>query len=523
MEALLIKTVPKSYPGIFVQTVLKDIPFEYDEFMKAFHVEAPAVKQVKRSFVTLDTFLVKKIGMITIPEFLITMRASCTKLDPPITNQAFTMPNRMVFMNKIQPLLQEFVPRKDISCASMQEELTLLPHQKLVQTYMDIDTPYRGVLLYHGLGSGKTCSSIAITEKLKPYKNIVVMSPASLETNYVQELKKCGSPQYKTHQHWTWTTSPTLEQLQECCFTDPIRKGRTRGLWVRENKASNYDDLSPEDQLSIQEQIEKMIRTQYQFIHYNGIQASTFKRLTANGNPFSNKVVVIDEAHNFVSRIVNQLSDPTHPSMQLYDLLMKAEKCKIILLTGTPVINYSHEVSILFNILKGYITTYSCAIRVKEADIREALPDTDMVYSTGDTMFFTQLPDGFIQKDHEVSYAKELEPYQERLEEYLGKKVAVKQQTLLPDSEKEFNAHYIQGTTLVNQKQLMFRISGLCSYFPDLTQLMPTLRDPILHTIPMSKVQLDEYSIVRSEERKREKVKKPKDDDIPGTYRIHSR
>ena len=228
MEALLIKTVPKSYPGIFVQTVLKDIPFEYDEFMKGFHVEAPAVKQVKRAFVTLDTFLVKKIGMITIPEFLITIRASCTKLDPPITNQAFTMPNRMVFMNKIQPLLQEFVPRKDISCASMQEELTLLPHQKLVQTYMDIDTPYRGVLLYHGLGSGKTCSSIAITEKLKPYKNVVVMSPASLETNYVQELKKCGSPQYKTHQHWTWTTSPTLEQLQECCFTDPIRKGRTR-------------------------------------------------------------------------------------------------------------------------------------------------------------------------------------------------------------------------------------------------------------------------------------------------------
>ena len=523
MEALLIKTVPKSYPGIFVHTAMKDIPFDYDEFMKGFHVEAPTVKQVKKTFVTLDTFMVKKIGMITIPEFIITVRATCTKMEPQVTNQAYTMPNRMVFMNKIQPLLEEFVPRKDISCASMQEELTLLPHQKLVQTYMDIDTPYRGVLLYHGLGSGKTCSSIAITEKLKPYKNIVVMSPASLETNYVQELKKCGSPQYKTNQHWTWTTTPTAEQLQECCFTDPIRKGRTRGLWVRENKASNYDDLAPEDQLSIQEQIEKMIRTQYQFIHYNGIQASTFKRLTANGNPFSNKVVVIDEAHNFVSRIVNQLSDPTHPSMQLYDLLMKAEKCKIILLTGTPVINYSHEVSILFNILKGYITTYSCAIRVKETDIRAALPDTDMVYSTGDTMFFTQLPSGFIQKDNEVSFVKEQEPYQDRLEEYLGKKVNVKQQTLLPDSEKEFNAHYIQGTTLVNQKQLMFRISGLCSYFPDLTQLMPTLREPILHTIPMSKVQLDEYSIVRSEERKREKVKKPKDDDIPGTYRIHSR
>jgi hypothetical protein len=526
MEALQVKSIPKSYPGVFVQTSMKDIPFDYDAFMKSFHVDAPVVKPTKKTFIVLDTFTMKKIGLVTIPEFIITSRATCNKIEPPITDKSYTMNNRMVFMNKIQPLLEEFVPRKDISCASMQEELTLLPHQKLVQTYMNIDTPYRGLLLYHGLGSGKTCSSIAITENLKPYKNIVIMSPASLETNYVQELKKCGSPMYKIQQHWIWTTTPTLEQLQECCFTDKdyLRKGRSRGIWVRENKAPNYDEMTPEDQSSIQEQIEKMIRTQYQFIHYNGIQASTFKRLTANGNPFSNKVVVIDEAHNFVSRIVNQLNDPTHPSMQLYDLLMKAEKCKILLLTGTPVINYSHEVSILFNMLKGYITTYSCVAKVKEEDLRKALPDTDMVYATGETMYFTQLPHGFVQKEEAAVFTNTTTTsYHERLEAFLGKKVAIKQQTLLPDSEKEFNAQYIQGTTLVNQKKLMFRISGLSSYFPDLTQLMPTLREPILHTIPMSKVQLDEYSIVRSEERKREKVKKPKDDDIPGTYRIHSR
>ena len=146
MEALKVKTIPKSYPGVFIRTSLKDIPFDYDEFMKGFHVEAPVVKPIKRTFVTLDTFMVNKIGPITIPEFILTVRATCTKVEPPVTDQPYTMPNRMVFMNKIQPLLQEFVPRKDISCASMQEELTLLPHQKLVQTYMNIDTPYRGVL-----------------------------------------------------------------------------------------------------------------------------------------------------------------------------------------------------------------------------------------------------------------------------------------------------------------------------------------------------------------------------------------
>jgi hypothetical protein len=527
MEAFKVKPIPKSYPGIFIQTGTKELSFHYDDFMKSFHTEEIAKIYKKKEFVIIDLFSVKKLKYITIPEFLIKQRATCTKIEPPISDTSYTIENRMVFMNNIKPLLEKFVPKKDISCKSMTEELTLLPHQKLVQTYMNIDTPYRGLLLYHGLGSGKTCSSIAITENLKAFKNIVVMSPASLETNYVQELKKCGSPLYKVEQHWRWTTTPTIEELNERCLTDKdyLRRNKSRGIWINENKSSNYESLTIEEQLSIQSQIDLMIRKQYHFIHYNGLNTSNFKKLTASGNPFSNKVVVIDEAHNFVSRIVNQLADPTHPSMQLYDLLMKAEKCKIILLTGTPVINYSHEVSILFNILKGYIVTYSCQSKIKEAELREALPDTDMIYSIGETMFFTQLPYGFTFDSNKAVYTDyDSSSYQDRLEKFLGKKIIVKQQTLLPDSKKEFEAQYIQGSALVNKNKLMFRISGLSSFFPDLTQLMPKLREPILHRILMSKVQLDEYSIVRSEERKREKVKKnPKDDDIPGTYRIHSR
>ena len=525
MEAFKVKPIPKSYPGIFIQTSVKELSFNYDDFMKSFHTEEIVKVPKKKEFVVIDKFTVEKLDYITIPEFLIKQLATCVKMEPPISDQSYTIENRMVFMNQIQSLLKAFVPKKDISCDSMNEELTLLPHQKLVQTYMNMDTPYRGVLLYHGLGSGKTCSSIAITENLKAFKNIVVMSPASLETNYVQELKKCGSPLYKSHQHWTWTTTPTIEQLNDRCLTDKdyLRRNKSRGIWINENKASNYDALSSEDQLSVQEQIDKMIRKQYQFIHYNGLTVSKFKELSASGNPFSNKVVVIDEAHNFVSRIVNQLKDASHTSMQLYDLLMKAEKCKIILLTGTPVINYSHEVSILFNLLKGYIVTYSCQSKVKD-ELREALPDTDMIYSIGETTFFTQLPYGFTLHENKAIYtAYDSTLYQDRLEKFIGKKVTVTQQTLLPDSKKEFENQYIHESKLVNQNKLMFRISGLSSYFPDLTQLMPKLRDTILHNIPMSDVQLGEYSMVRAEERKREKVKKPKDDDIPGTYRIHSR
>ena len=54
------------------------------------------------------------------------------------------------------------------------KEFTLLTHQKVVRDYINMLTPYRGLLLYHGLGSGKTCSSIAIAEGLKSKKKILI-------------------------------------------------------------------------------------------------------------------------------------------------------------------------------------------------------------------------------------------------------------------------------------------------------------------------------------------------------------
>ena len=65
-----------------------------------------------------------------------------------------------------------------------------MAHQKIVRDYLNLITPYRGILLFHGLGSGKTCSSIAIAEGMKDNKRVIVMTPASLRRNYYEELKK---------------------------------------------------------------------------------------------------------------------------------------------------------------------------------------------------------------------------------------------------------------------------------------------------------------------------------------------
>ena len=97
-----------------------------------------------------------------------------------------------------------------------------------------------------------------------------------------------------------------------------------------------------------------MISYKYEFLNYNGMRMSHLQSLSQGGsiNPFSNRVIIIDEAHNFVSRIVNKLKKPNSLSMKLYNYLIMAENTKIVFLSGTPIINYPNEIAILFNILR---------------------------------------------------------------------------------------------------------------------------------------------------------------------------
>ena len=184
----------------------------------------------------------------------------------------------------------------------------LFPHQKFIRDYMQFDSPYRGLLLYHGLGVGKTCASIAAAEILRQHKDIVVMLPASLRTNYINEINKCGHKEFKTSQFWEFeplsSKAEILKKSKETGFSDKFLK-RNKGIWKNDYTLdSNYDDLSQEQQEQIDEHINELINIKYEFLNYNGIQLKHVKLMASKGNPFDNKVIIIDEVHNFISRVV---------------------------------------------------------------------------------------------------------------------------------------------------------------------------------------------------------------------------
>jgi hypothetical protein len=359
----------------------------------------------------------------------------------PLVASEYYLNNREKFVEFINKLFQKnyraeiMDESRVVSCEDRRnaDEFGLLTHQKIVKDYLNMYSPYRGLLLYHGLGSGKTCSSIAIAEGLKSSKPVFVMTPAFLRTNYMQELKKCGDDIYKRPRHWKFVDAvekPALiPSLAETLAIPADYIKKHGGAWlVDPEKPSNYGDLSPKEQAEVDAQLNEMIQAKYTFISYNGVRENRINELSLGYtvNPFDNSVVIIDEAHNFVSRIVNHLKkapDDTGKggkvkakalikpedapiALNLYRFLLDAVNVKVVLLSGTPIINYPNEIGVLFNILRGYIKTWtfqltSSAQGITEARLLQLFKDVNsmdyMKYSAADrTLTVTRNPYGFV-------------------------------------------------------------------------------------------------------------------------------
>jgi hypothetical protein len=534
------------------------------------------------------------------------------KLPPVIIKvSSYYMNNREIFVNFInslfEPYRQELQSNKEnISCddiGNTSSDFSLLTHQKIVRDYMNLYTPYRGLLLYHGLGSGKTCTSIAIAEGMKDAKRVIIMTPASLRANYIEELKKCGDLIYKRNQFWEWIstdTNPEAATPISAILNLPLEFIRKHhGAWfINVTKKSNYDDLSDIDKRTLEEQLNEMIKSKYTFINYNGLRAKKLQELTSNftRNLFDNAVIVIDEAHNLISRIVNKIKKekeiqenkkgekehlPLNLSTKLYELLMSAKNARIILLTGTPVINYPNEFGILFNILRGYIKTWKITINVQESKQKNKSVKIDknalqemllgvksmdyLDYSpSSNILTITRNPFGFSNKIKTesgyqgVTNVKKSEKgdtvidtdylsdddFERRIISILDRNgisvipqgIDIKNKKALPDTFDLFEGQYIDSVTkkIKNIDALKRRIIGLSSYFRSAQEnLLPRYNKTLgvdyhIVRIPMSNFQFNIYESARREERETEKIR-PKEtvgelyEESSSTYRIFSR
>ena len=521
-------------------------------------------------------------GLIQIGDTILSDRIAPKPPSVLIKSSSYYMNNRELFINFINSLFASYkeelkAEAKTASCDSRNGDgFDLLAHQKIVRDYINLYTPYRGLLLYHGLGSGKTCSSIAIAEGLKDNRKIIVMTPASLKRNYFEELKKCGDSMYKKNQFWEFVDA-TPENIKTLSGVLNIRESyitSQQGAWlVNAKKPPNYETLPSAEKKSLDKQLDEMIMNKYRFISYNGLRKSHMKELSMEGgskhNPFDNAVVIIDEAHNIVSRIVNKLSrkSSTSVSIELYELLMSAENARIVLLSGTPVINYPNEIAVLFNMIRGYIKTWHLKLvinsgsKVTKQTFADIFTTTTIGGNVADfidykssttTLTITRNPFGFVNQKTKGVYSgvhladrgnmTDAEFISNIARLLMKEKISISSTRVdmyraLPDDPDEFKALFINSENNVqNMDLLKRRILGLTSYFRSAQEsLMPRFTKSAnfyIVDVEMSDFQLKIYEDARVKERKLEKRNAQKSrkkaasniyEDSVSTYRIFSR
>jgi hypothetical protein len=568
---------------------------------------APApVKQKKQPDIDKE-----KIGELPQHDIIIGNEGVSQRMPPNVKQSniiasSYYMNNRKKFVSFINSIFEPYKRELDnlentITCESMEQgndssKISLLIHQQIVRDYLNLHTPYRGLLLYHGLGSGKTCSSIAIAEGMKRVQQVVIMTPASLRANYIEEIKKCGEFIYHRNQYWEWIkinnkSDPNISQTISAILNLPLDYiKKKKGAWfINTSKPSNYKELSKNDadKKSLEDQLNKMIESKYKFINYNGLNSNKLKEITKNytNNPFDDSVIIIDEAHNLVSRIVNKHKAetpliendrgeidalPNFISTKLYHYLMSAENSKIVLLTGTPIINYPNEFGILFNILRGYIKTWTFKIKIPKnntnkndkGSITKMLKDGEnshdyIEYSPSTNMMtITRNPFGFknvvdrkynyegVSNDVGLGDYVSDEQFERDIIETLKRNnlfviessMKISNKKPLPDKLDDFSNQYINFSSrqIKNPHAIQKRILGLTSYFKSASETLLPSFDKILGKdyhilyIPMSDYQFGKYAEMRQLERPKRKappVAANKDlyKDGSSTYRIFSR
>lgn len=96
----------------------------------------------------------------------------------------------------------------------------------------------------------------------------------------------------------------------------------------------------------------EIIAIQRKFTVASSDAYNLFAQVTKHGSTFDNRIIVIDEAHDFFRAIVNSGNDETN-SRKLYNAIMSAKNCRLLFLTGSPIVKNVFEMVPMCNMLAG--------------------------------------------------------------------------------------------------------------------------------------------------------------------------
>jgi superfamily II DNA or RNA helicase len=261
--------------------------------------------------------------------------------DDDFQNKVYT--KREFYYHKIpgRDELKDYQDVKEYRDQICSRKFALQPQQSFLSNFINPDTPYKGALIFHGTGTGKTCAGIAIAERFKDMikkyntKIYVLVSGPLIKENWKSELLKCTGETYlKKHDESVYVSKAETNKAKKNALNVAMQYYRFMSY------RSFYKKV-------LGEKIVEKVKT-------NDNKMKTVYRKTKEGNferdiaidriyNLDNSLIIIDEAHNLTGNAYGEA---------LLKIIKNSTNLKIVLLTATPMKNLAEDIIQLINFIR---------------------------------------------------------------------------------------------------------------------------------------------------------------------------
>ena len=187
----------------------------------------------------------------------------------------------------------------------------------------------RGRLVYQQPGPTWLTPWIALWESQnRPQKGPIFVCTDVSENVWYKQLEKSVQDELTQHH---WTRQGGAEDRKWC---------------GKEDKPSNYVQLSDEDQESVRQQLFQELRGRYRVLPYASLSATDLSLTTSTSGSC---VVILDDVENWCDRIVRKNVD----AVRLYNVLMSHANMRIVAVTQFPCFRDTEALVLVFNLLRG--------------------------------------------------------------------------------------------------------------------------------------------------------------------------
>ncbi len=212
---------------------------------------------------------------------------------------------------------------------------TPLMSQALEQRMFNPHTPYPGEIVFHGMGTGKTCTAEFIIDTFKDspaYKAVIISPSDMLMQAFASDIaKKCATQKFKVK-----FTGDLYEKKVETATAIAKKKSHSRDEVVEQ---INVHIKKSEDRAST-----KKVKKTYHMMTIADLIKITKQENSSMIKEFSHTLVFIDEAH-----LIRK--DTKGGYNAILKFLQNIVGARVFLLTGTPIWDKVEDIASLINLL----------------------------------------------------------------------------------------------------------------------------------------------------------------------------